>query len=890
MLNDAFEESNKSPVVHTEVIGLVGTKEVPNVIPKDINVGYRLAIVGEAPGEDEERYGIPFVGASGYKLDEVCKQVGIIRSQCFVGNVCRYRPPGNKIDKWLNYKGFTHPHVTNGAADLRQQLIDWKPNCILALGKTAMWALSSDLNVNGITLERRGFGHPHVNTSISDYVGFVTPSNLSVDGRVVKLVSTYHPAFILRSYKDEVFLRFGASRALEEARTTETRYPDRAFNLRPTASEIVSRLDHWPTGLYASLDIEGGLDGWLCISIIDSPFSGFCIAFSNYTDAELMQIYPALSRFLYRDDVPKVLQNSLYEGFVLHYGFNMLIRNIREDTMLKWWEIYPELPKALDVQAAICTKEPQWKFLIAYTKKDRAWRVKQPGFNGIQAALDKWRACCIDSAVTLEACRVQDSMLNDGNKIHYEFNKGLLSALRYMEVKGINYDQERARMELERTRAQLVDCGERLTLRAGWDLRGNKGSISTQKLAKCLYEQKKYPEQKKGRGEDAKITTDVEALLTLQYRFSKDPFLADVLLHRKLESIRETLEVRADPDGRVRCGYNIVGTETGRLSCYTSPTGSGANLQTITKKLRCLYCADPGYFMFQCDLSGADGWTVAARCLSLGDSTMWNDYKAGLKPAKILAMMFHHGVTSTMCSLEELKRRCDEESVPGGCCDKDGWLYFACKRCQHATNYLVQPKTMATQIMQDSYKVSGTPIYIDINTAASLQRYYMMRYPGVRSYHVWGERITFDGKNITDMMGHERRFLGRRRSKNYKTQKWEADSDTWREVLAHEPQANTTGATNKALEMLLDDEENRWPETTGRIPYRFIIQPLHQVHDALIGQFPIELTNWAVKKIPTYFSTEFEIAGVKVTIPFEGEYGPNWGELGTKYGGGIIHA
>ncbi len=86
----------------------------------------------------------------------------------------------------------------------------------------------------------------------------------------------------------------------------------------------------------------------------------------------------------------------------------------------------------------------------------------------------------------------------------------------------------------------------------------------------------------------------------------------------------------ADPDGRVRCSYNVVGTDTGRLSCQGSPTGSGMNLQTVTKKLRHLFLADPGYHFFQCDLAGADGWTVAAECASLGDPTMLNDYLAGI--------------------------------------------------------------------------------------------------------------------------------------------------------------------------------------------------------------------------------------------------------------------
>lgn len=869
MLEDA---SAATPVGGpTPVISLIGVKRVPNIIPTQVTAPYRLAIIGEAPGEDEEAYGIPFVGASGRLLDEVLQSCGIDRTQCFIGNVCQFRPPNNKIAFW----GYDDERVVNGRAELLAQLAGWQPNCVLCLGNTPMWALTG-----------HPFGVKGSTHSISDYACFITPTTL-VD-RSLKLVGSYHPAFILREYTNKVFLQFATRRAREEAISPTLTLPSRNFDLDLPAYSVVEQLDSWPAGLQASIDIEGGLDGWLCLSCVPQPDLGFIVYFANYSPTDQGKVYRAVSRFLYRADIPKVLQNSLYEGFVLQYGFNIIVRNVAQDTMLKWWEIYSELPKGLDTIASICTREPQWKFLIAYSDKEKKRRRALPDYDPAKEAQNKNRACCIDSAVTLESSRVMDSMLSDTGRRHYKFNLDLLAPLRYMELRGFNYDKEGASVELAQTNVQLSDVATRLVQRVGYDLCGTKGSISSTKLARCLYEEKSYPVQKKGRGETAKITTDVEALLTLQYKFPKDPFLADVLLHRKLESLRETLEVSTDPDGRVRCGYNLVGTETGRLTCYTSPTGSGANLQTITKKLRKLYLPDDGYWLFQCDLSGADGWTVAARCLSLGDPTMWEDYCAGLKPAKILAMMFQHGVESTMCSRDELKSRCDDESAEGGACDPDGWLYFGCKRIQHATNYGVKEKTAASQIMQDSYKVSGKAIYVDLQTIGTLQRYYLMRYPGVHSYHVWAEREVLGGKNSVDAAGHERKFFGRRRGWNPRLRQVEADHDTWKEFLAHEPQANTTYATNLAMHKLWHDPANRYNENDGSIPRRLKIMPMHQVHDALLGQFPKNDTLESVERIRTYFDNLLEIAGVKVTIPFEGSYGPNWYHMGAKYGGGKI--
>ena len=70
---------------------------VPSVGPRNATV----ALIGESPGEDEERLREPFVGRAGQILNTILTDAGLKRSECFIGNVSRYRPPGNKIDDWL---------------------------------------------------------------------------------------------------------------------------------------------------------------------------------------------------------------------------------------------------------------------------------------------------------------------------------------------------------------------------------------------------------------------------------------------------------------------------------------------------------------------------------------------------------------------------------------------------------------------------------------------------------------------------------------------------------------------------------------------------------------------------------------------------------------------
>ena len=860
------------------VLSLSSTTRVTNVQPTT-TLPYRLAIIGECPSTEDEAYGIPFVGAAGKLLDSILGSAGITRSACFIGNLCKYRPPNGDIFKF----GIDHPKVLEGFEELKNELALFKPNCTLLLGMPGTRGVHSPL----LSLARGA------SSDVTEWNGSIISTVFG------KSVPAIHPQHTLRKYSTWPLLRFFATRARAEADSPELILPRRNFELDLSAAEVCARLDNWPAGLPASIDIEGGLDGWICLSVVPAINTGFIIAFGSYTDEACARVYVSVSRFLYRLDVPKVLQNSLYEGFVLGYGFNMIVRNIVEDTMLKGWEVYPELPKGLMTLASIWTREPLWKYLIAYSKKEQERRAKLPDYSPAREIRNKHLACCLDSAVTLEICGAQDGALSGDARRHYRLNMELLQPLLYMELQGIAYDSSTARNELGQVTAALAECATRLELRAGESLLGAKGSISTTKLKRVLYAVKGYPEQKKGRGEDAKATTDVEALLKLQKKYPNDPFLSDILLHRKLESIKETLEIETDPDGRVRCGYNLVGTETGRLTCYTSPTGSGANLQTITKKLRKLYRADDGMFLFQCDLSGADGWTVAARCLHHGDPTMWDDYTFGLKPAKILALMYM-GVDVSRMSRPDLAALCKRESRPGGACDGDGWLYFSCKQTQHGTNYGMKVPTLITGIMKQSYKYTGTAIHIPVKDAETLQRLYLVRYRGLYDWHNWAKNQVASGANIKSASGHTRVFFGRRKSYNHKSRCDEADHDTWKEFLADEPQENTTYATNLAMHRLWTDSENRrggliLPDAgdTIRATRRMesgglFVAPSHSVHDALLGQFRAEDTTFATKKIREWFANELTIANTRVVIPFEGAYGPSWGQMGEKYGGGEI--
>ncbi len=812
---------------------------VPNLVPQ-LDLDYRIAIIGESPGRDDVHAGQPFVGTSGRLLTSAMQNAGLIRSACFIGNICQVEKRfGDEERESKQYNLTNDPDVQLGLNTLKHELNAYSPNIVFLLGKAALQAAGIMHGVNSY----RGSLFTCMDTSSPFFKR--------------KCIASFNPAAVIRNFDWMPLLQFDTIRAKAEAGSPELLLPQRYFDVELTADQICEKLSALQPGVLLSIDIEGGVPnptatkaeyrfpgGVSCISFATDPSYAFIVNIQDFGISEQTRIMHKVASVLGDPSIPKVLQNSLYDNFCLSWIYKFPIRNVVWDTMLSGWEIYPELPKSLGVQASLWTREP-------FYKHER----------GIDDKLTHYRYCCKDAAVTLEIAQAHKKYLASRPEAsaHLDFNTSLLPAFHYMELRGIRYNKELAASKLAQITASMATTKSMFDDLAGLPINPNCNN-GANSLANILYKKLGYEPQyaiEGGRRTD-RYTADVDALLKLLKKDSR-PIVGLILKWRALEGQRKQLEIDTDLDGRMRCGYNIVGTDTGRLNCNGSPTGSGTNLQTITKKLRCLYQADPGKIMFQCDLSGADGWTVAAHCKARGDSTMFDDYIYGLKPARIIAAMYETqkvGTSIGRMSRDELRAYIKSIDIPE-------WLYFSCKRVQHGSNYRLGATTMSSVIMKDSWKVDGNPVYVTTKDCKDLQTLYMdHRYTGVHKWQQWVEQEVNRTGKLSSCSGHTRTFFGRRN-----------DHATINAALSQEPQANTTYVTNLALYNLWNDPENR------RADDSLIIEPLHQVHDALIGQFDESCLDWALGKIRSYFDNPISIANIPLTIPFEGNYGPSWGEL-----------
>ncbi|WP_213296016.1 uracil-DNA glycosylase [Paraburkholderia sacchari] len=138
-------------------------------------VGDRTAewmLIGEAPGENEDRVGEPFVGQAGKLLDNMLKALSLARGEnVYIANVIKCRPPGNRNPE--------PDEVARCEPYLQRQVALVKPKIIVALGRFAAQSL---LRTDGSIASLRGRVH--------QYEG-------------VPVIVSYHPAYLLRSLHDK---------------------------------------------------------------------------------------------------------------------------------------------------------------------------------------------------------------------------------------------------------------------------------------------------------------------------------------------------------------------------------------------------------------------------------------------------------------------------------------------------------------------------------------------------------------------------------------------------------------------------------------------------------------------------------------------------------------
>jgi DNA polymerase len=164
------EKQNRLNVLSEDIRGCTKCSlcKTPGLsVPGEGNIDAQVMFVGEAPGATEAETGRPFVGRAGKLLDNMIGSMSITRSEVFIANICKHRPPDNRKP--------TPAEMTACLPYLLEQIKTIQPKVIVALGNTALGGLTG---VDGGVTKRCGIWE---------------------DMSGIKLMPCFHPSALLRN-------------------------------------------------------------------------------------------------------------------------------------------------------------------------------------------------------------------------------------------------------------------------------------------------------------------------------------------------------------------------------------------------------------------------------------------------------------------------------------------------------------------------------------------------------------------------------------------------------------------------------------------------------------------------------------------------------------------
>ena len=142
-----------------------------NVVFGSGNAKARLMFVGEAPGEEEDKQGLPFVGRAGQLLTKIIEAMGLKREDVYIANILKCRPPNNRAP--------LPAEIIACRENVKRQVEMIKPRVICTLGKFASQTLlGTETPISAL----RG--------NFKEYDG-------------IKVMPTFHPAYLLRNPEDK---------------------------------------------------------------------------------------------------------------------------------------------------------------------------------------------------------------------------------------------------------------------------------------------------------------------------------------------------------------------------------------------------------------------------------------------------------------------------------------------------------------------------------------------------------------------------------------------------------------------------------------------------------------------------------------------------------------
>jgi len=732
--------------------------------PKDA----QIVFIGEAPGASETLKGRPFVGSAGELLNNL--MTGLLnRSDVYITNVIKVQPQRNDIKQFIDISGSNiklSDEARKHIAYLEDELYDFPANVFVAIGAIPLWVLTGRkgvLKLRGSILEGQ------------------------IRDRKIKVIPTIHPAAVLHAHDLTLayLIRRDLQKVAEQAKSPAIEHPKRTMLIKPSFDEVMGFLEYCKTCPYVGFDIEVLMKQnyeLACISFATSPWEAISIPFfwrgDNYfTPPQEAAVMLSIAELLENPNIKKVGQNLVFDIHFLFSKYGIRTRSYGgvEDTMIGQGIRFPDFPKGLDFITSFYTDEP-------YYKDDGKW-WKNPGMNDEQFAIYNAK----DSLMCMEAMpKITAELVKQENMETYDYQRRLIEPLVFMQSYGVLVDIDAVQRESAQMALEIEDLTAQFTELAGREINLNSPK---QLLDYFYYEKGHKPYVKRGTG---KPSVDMDALKRLARKGVQE---AEVLLKvRKLSKMKSTyFDAKIDPDNRLRCSFNPVGTTTGRLSSSKNIFGTGLNQQNLPPPFLKHLHADEGFVMYQVDLAQAENRIVA---YIAPDYAMMQAFEGKVDLHKQTAALIFGKM------IDEISDVKGSSSLGTGEHSERDWG----KKGNHSLNYDL------------GYKAFALLNEMPEHEAKMIVDRYHAAYPGVRQYHAWIRMQLRKDRTITNLYGRKRQFLGH------------LDDKTFKEAYAYIPQSTVADKINRDGVIPIYEDQKRFGP----------LWLLNQVHDAIYFQISRE--------------------------------------------------
>lgn len=863
-----------------------------------------IMIVGESYGASEKRAQKPFVGESGQDLDRLLSEARIKQSDCFWTNVVNEQPDNNDMWRFFDLTSTARSHsinstrglypqenVLSGLENLKKQIAVIKPKIIVGLGNYTLWALTHDNFSIGDSEGRK------VPTGIGQWRG--SQLRTTPEFGSIPFLPTYHPAAALRTFPWRYMIKHDLSTRVPKAFNGEWDEPRKHYTTRPSFQEatsyllrVLSLLEVGPTRLV--LDLETSIEKRLisCIGLALDMHGAICIPLlcrgrtSYWPEWEEYEIVQLLRRVLSHPNLQLIGHNLLFD---VQYIIDQLWVKPRIffDTMIGQHTIWPGGGNPLDAKSnKSLSQGVQRKALYncasLYCSFYSYWKDEGKDMDVATDENVGWIYNCKDCTYTFEVAEEEEKLINTFNlKEQFDFQMRTANDMALpMMIRGIRVDQEEKKkigLDLEKALKEydsvlnsLIPEEIRKEIEPkGWKKNAKTGLrekaqwfTSPAQQAKILYNYLNIKPVLNKKTKKPTLNKDSLPILA-QREPIIEPLVERLETRRSIGVYNSTFaEMEIDPDGRMRCSYNVTGTDTYRFSSSENIYDRGGNLQNIPSgketdaeiafkfpNMRRHFTPDPGFELAEFDLSGADAQVVAWEA---EDEDLMSAFEKGVKiHLKNARDLFPHK-TKDMTD-EEIK---NGSGVPGS-------IYDGVKKGVHGTNYGALASTLA-------YRLHWTNAEAD-----EFQENWFNLHPNIRDWHVRTERclagiqcwrcfsFTNGAHVCPECHAHVGRTIGNRFG--YRVVYFDRVNDLLTKALAWTPQSSVAINCNKGAIAIVDN-----------LPW---VELLLQVHDSIIVQYPIKFSDRLGDIKEVLHSISIPYKKRPLTIPWEAKVSrKNWGD------------